>query len=209
MIRLGHPASSLVVGRHNGPGLRALMWVQGCSHRCTLRCLNPQYLSQKGGFLLPVDELVDHIAALARHYSDLEGITVLGGEPFEQDSALAKLAEGVRALGLSTMAYSGHPMEKLEGSAALAKLDVLVDGPFLPEFAEPTLVWRGSSNQQVRALSDRYTPDELVAAMAEQGRSVSLSGTLSGGVQQASGAQNPEVASHHRTRLHDRPHRLR
>jgi anaerobic ribonucleoside-triphosphate reductase activating protein len=130
-------------------------------------------------------------------------VTVLGGEPFEQADAVADLLERLRRDGLSTMVYSGHTWESLKRSPQpgiarlLATVDLLVDGPFLPEFYEETLAWRGSSNQRLLCLTDRYEERTLAEAYSRQKKgfsiqigngSISLSGLQSEGTARAAEA---------------------
>jgi anaerobic ribonucleoside-triphosphate reductase activating protein len=198
-LRLAARPERLSVVHHSGPGLRLVLWVQGCSLRCTRRCINPALLDPAGGFQVAAAELARALLAKAGDYPDAEGVTVLGGEPFDQAAGLAAALAPVRAAGLSTMVYSGHRLEDLERSAdpgvgrLLALCDLLVDGPFVDALYDPRLVWRGSSNQRLLRLTGRYTEADLAAAMARQGRSLWVSQAPAGDVQ-VSGAQSPAVA---------------
>ncbi|RMI31081.1 4Fe-4S single cluster domain-containing protein [Streptomyces triticirhizae] len=140
-----------------GPGWRAVIWVQGCPLRCR-GCLAEETLPFSGGELRPVAELADWLAELP----DIEGVTLSGGEPFGQAGALAELLDAARARrpGLSAMAYSGFRLEALRRGtlaqrALLDRLDLLVDGPYV-EARHGDLLWRGSDNQRLLPLSDRY-----------------------------------------------------
>ncbi|MBF2052017.1 MAG: radical SAM protein [Candidatus Sericytochromatia bacterium] len=180
-LRLGHPLQHLEPSLHNGPGWRVALWTQGCRHRCTRHCLNPHYLNPKAGHNYPVSAVLSalrqSIQAAAR---PVEGLSILGGEPFEQAAALAEVLAPLQAEGLSTMVYSGHTHDWLlqqadPGIAALlAVTDLLVDGPFLPEAYAENLAWRGSSNQRLLCLSPRYTPAALAEAHARQGKAFSI-----------------------------------
>jgi anaerobic ribonucleoside-triphosphate reductase activating protein len=118
--------------------------------------------SPVGGRSTPSERLAD----LALSGAGLEGISVLGGEPFEQAHAVAELATLVRARGLSVMVYTGYTLEELkrgdiDGAAALlAQTDLLVDGRYRRELPESRRRWIGSSNQVMHFLSDRYSPDD-------------------------------------------------
>lgn len=199
VLRLGAPVSGIVVAHHNGPGLRAIVWVQGCSLLCTKRCLNPHLLSAAGGYETTAAELFGRLLDLQHDYDELEGVTVLGGEPFDQAAALARVLNEVRLRGLSTMVYTGHVFEKLATStdsgiaALLAATDVLVDGPFSDHLHDGTLIWRGSSNQRLLTLTDRYTRDDLDAAMARQRRAMYVSASPHTATVVA-GPQTPEAA---------------
>lgn len=90
-----------------------------------------------------------------------EGLTVSGGEPFEQTDALAELASAAQRAGLGVMAYSGYLLEELrsgligDAARALEHIDILIDGPFEQQH-QRDLLWRGSGNQRVHFLTDRY-----------------------------------------------------
>lgn len=214
LIRLSAPLNSLTVARHSGPGLRLIFWVQGCSLLCTRKCLNPHLLKQEGGCLVTADELARSLKRLANDFAEVEGVTVLGGEPFDQAAALARALAPVRLGGLSIMIYTGHTLEDLRRSDApgvgslLALCDILVDGPFLEEQYEQSLVWRGSLNQRILLLSDRYSEEEIERALARQRRAVSISIGARGDIS-VSGAQSPEAArSLRRLTRHSSPERV-
>ncbi|MEU6099974.1 4Fe-4S single cluster domain-containing protein [Streptomyces flaveolus] len=140
-----------------GPGNRAVIWVQGCPLRCH-GCVAAETLPFEGGTAYTVGELADWLCALP----DVEGVTLSGGEPFSQAAPLAALLDAVRARrpGLSAMAYSGFRYEALrkagpDRQALLRRLDLLVDGPYVAA-RHAGLRWRGSANQRIVALTDRY-----------------------------------------------------
>lgn len=180
LVRLSGPLNSLTVARHSGPGLRLILWTQGCSLLCTRHCLNPHLLRSDSGHLVSPSELGASLLNLARDYREVEGVTVLGGEPFDQASALSAALADVHGAGLSIMLYTGHTLESLRGGGGadaqrlLTLCDILVDGPFVDELFDETLVWRGSTNQRVLLLSGHYTPADIELALARQRRGVSV-----------------------------------
>ena len=150
-----------------GPGARFAVWVQGCAIRCP-GCCNPHMFDRAGGE--PVDP-AGLLARLDRVREQVEGVTLLGGEPFEQASALAPFARGVRERGLSVVAFTGHVLEDLRvdrpGGARelLAQVDLLVDGPYRADLPETARRWSGSANQRFHFLTGRYSPGvERIAA---------------------------------------------
>ena len=188
-----------LLSRDSGPGLRWLVFLQGCVRPCTDQCLNPHFLDPKGGRLVRLDELrmvAGQVAAGT--YGHVEGVTLLGGEPTDQAVPLRPFVALLRELGLSVMLYSGHPLawfERKENAAAkalLAYADILVDGPFLPRLADANLRWRGSSNQRILRLTDRYMEEELLAEQAQRGVTLTL---RSDGLATVSGLQNREAAA--------------
>jgi anaerobic ribonucleoside-triphosphate reductase activating protein len=180
-LRLGHSLDLLQPSLHNGPGWRISLWTQGCSVRCTLDCLNPQYLSPQGGRLYEAEEVAAVLIRIATA-SDcpVEGLTLLGGEPLDQSEAVARMLRQTREAGLSTMLYSGREFDVLRrdpnaGIAAVLELtDILVDGPFRPEEYADDLCWRGSRNQRIHCLSPRYSTESLEQAYQRQGKGYSL-----------------------------------
>jgi anaerobic ribonucleoside-triphosphate reductase activating protein len=143
-----------------GPGRRAALWVQGCSIRCP-GCFNPHSWNFGGGEPLGWPELADAVRVSAADH-DIEGLTLLGGEPFDQAAPLAALAEAVRAAGLSVMTFTGYVLEDLRTAGRedwdrlLAATDLLVDGPYLAQRPERRRPWVGSDNQRFWFLTDRY-----------------------------------------------------
>ncbi|AZK92963.1 MULTISPECIES: 4Fe-4S single cluster domain-containing protein [Streptomyces] len=140
-----------------GPGSRAVVWVQGCPLRCT-GCVAAETLPFDGGTARDIPELADWLAGL----DGIEGVTFSGGEPFSQAGALAALLDAVRERrpDFGAMAYSGFRHEALrrggpDHHALLERLDLLVDGPYIAA-RHGSLRWRGSDNQRLIPLSDRY-----------------------------------------------------
>ncbi len=144
-----------------GPGARYAIWFQGCPLRCP-GCCNPEMLSFDGGETKTVADVLANI----EQTSGIEGITLLGGEPFAHAAPAAVLARAVRARGLSVMVFSGYTLEQLRANpdSAVAELlattDLLVDGPYLRERPDTTRRWIGSTNQRIHFLTDRYRSDD-------------------------------------------------
>jgi anaerobic ribonucleoside-triphosphate reductase activating protein len=132
--------------------------------RCR-ECCNPQMLRFEGGEHTPVRDLV----AQALATPGIEGVSLLGGEPFAQAEGCAAFAEAVRAAGLGVMVYSGFTRAELEAKrdagepgvgALLAACDLLVDGRYERDLPERERRWIGSTNQVMHFLSSRYRPDD-------------------------------------------------
>ncbi|MDE6961157.1 MAG: anaerobic ribonucleoside-triphosphate reductase activating protein [Lachnospiraceae bacterium] len=134
----------------DGPGIRYVIFTQGCPHHCP-GCHNPQTHDPEGGREADVDEILTQIGQNPL----LGGVTFSGGEPFAQAEALVPVAEAVKALGKHLMIYTGYLYETLQkmeqpGVQRLLMLtDLLVDGPFLLAERDLTLAYRGSANQRV------------------------------------------------------------
>jgi len=148
-----------------GPGLRSALWVQGCSVHCP-GCFNPQLWAEIGGRVENTAQLADGFVADAQD-AGVEGITLLGGEPFDQAAALATIAEAFRAAGLTVMTFSGYTLELLTEWALdrpdiarlLAATDLLIDGPYLQGRPDGIRPWLGSTNQGIRALTPAYATE--------------------------------------------------
>ncbi|HEY4239032.1 MAG TPA: 4Fe-4S single cluster domain-containing protein [Kofleriaceae bacterium] len=142
--------------RANGPGVRFVVWVQGCTLGCA-GCFNPTTHDAASGTSASSEDLLAQLAA-----SPVEGLTLSGGEPFQQPAFSLSLLEGARALGLSTLVFSGYALDELPDRSLLPFIDVLVDGRYVAgERLGAGL--RGSSNQQIRLLSSRYTLADVTA----------------------------------------------
>lgn len=145
--------------RVNGPGLRSVLWVQGCTLGCAA-CFNPG-THALGETAVSVESVSE--ALLAEWSPDVEGLTLSGGEPFQQAAALAALCARVRASRpeANLMAFSGYTLEELRAAdapagarALLAELDLLVDGRFDVRTATER-PWRASANQRLWILGRR------------------------------------------------------
>ncbi len=105
---------------------------------------------------------------------DIEGVTMLGGEPFDQADALADVAEGVQARGKSVMTFTGHTLEELRSSSPLGvtrlleATDLLVDGRYDREKPDYIRPWVGSTNQRFHFLSARYSQTVDVAGETDR-----------------------------------------
>lgn len=92
----------------------------------------------------------------------IEGVTLLGGEPFARARALTPVLRRIREAGLSTMAFSGYTLGELSGAedsrALLEQLDILVDGPYDATQPDAERRWIGSRNQVMHFLTERYDP---------------------------------------------------
>ena len=142
----------------NGPGTRAVVWLQGCLRECE-GCFNPDSWSFEINQLISVEHLVEKILSNPNN----TGVTFSGGEPFWQAPALTEVAKKVKAAGLNVMSFTGFTLEKLQSEYApassqelLAELDILIDGAFVKSLAinDPNSLV-SSSNQKVHV----FNPD--------------------------------------------------
>ena len=136
----------------DGPGLRAVIWTQGCGHHCK-GCQNPQTWDFNGGGLVPIKMVLDAIDEL--EYQD--GITFSGGDPMFQPEACNIIADYAKKKGLNIWVYTGFTYEQILTISKknpvymefLSKIDVLVDGRFILEERDLSLLFRGSRNQRL------------------------------------------------------------
>ncbi len=137
-----------------GPGNRYGLWVQGCNRRCP-GCVAEKSQDLNGGTLIDVGGLAWEIIC-----TDIEGLTISGGEPFLQAKALAELVTLIREKkDIGVIVYTGYLLEELkdvpDAEFFLEQIDLLIDGPYIKELDDGKSL-RGSSNQRVHTLTDRY-----------------------------------------------------
>lgn len=162
--RILYPVTSL------GPGKRIAIWVSGCSRHCA-GCANPElwnrYEYQK---ITPVRlaKMIDEVIT-----EEVNGLTISGGEPFEQAEELADLI-GMLPSGLNVLVFSGYRYEELlekeEAGRLLSQTDVLVDGEYLDDLNDNISALRGSSNQKIRYLNKNV--QETFEEYLKEGRKI-------------------------------------
>ena len=136
----------------DGPGIRFVIFMQGCPHNC-YGCHNPDTHDPNGGYDMSIDEIVTKIS----NNPLIDGVTISGGEPFWQADKLIKLVYKLKEMKYNILVYSGYTFEELVEKAKkdqniknlLLTIDTLIDGPFELEKKDYNLDFRGSSNQRV------------------------------------------------------------
>lgn len=164
-----------------GPGERTAVWVQGCTIRCR-GCFNPHMWEFHSAEPVAAPELAARVLDAAT-----DGLTLLGGEPFDQAAALAKVAASVQAAGRSVMTFTGYTTAQLRRAVAAGRDDVaalldttdlLVAGPFVAGQIDTVRPWVGSTNQEFVLLTERFprlleqlasTPDRLEVTIGSDG----------------------------------------
>ncbi len=135
----------------DGPGRRSVIQVSGCSIRC-VGCHVPQTHRRENGTLTPVHSIVDEIIDKRDGH---DGVTILGGEPFDQPGSVAELVSRLKRHGFHITIYSGYTIEELTARKdpnidfILTHIDLLIDGPFLRQLGQDAGEYRGSRNQRV------------------------------------------------------------
>ena len=164
MMPLLNIANIVEATEAEGPGLRFVVWVQGCLKRCQ-GCCNPELLKIKPTHIFSSKEIIEQLCAAKKKYHSLEGITFLGGEPFLQAKGLADIAKYAHEIDLSVMVFTGYLLEDLTesqffGSQNLLKYtDLLIDGEFDYTQQETIRNWVGSKNQNFHYLTPRYSEE--------------------------------------------------
>ena len=134
----------------NGDGLRTVLWVSGCDHRCR-GCQNPQTWPENSG--IPFDQAAhdELFEALSRDY--MTGITFSGGDPLycSNIETVGALIQEIREkLPQKTIwLYTGSLFEDIRRLPFISQIDVIVDGPYIEDIRDPQLHWKGSKNQRV------------------------------------------------------------
>ena len=141
----------------DGPGIRFVVFVQGCPHHCE-GCHNPESHDFSGGYDCDPEKILAEI----KKNPLLDGVTFSGGEPLCQAAALLPLAKEIKKLGLNLFIYTGSIFEDLlkeqnpDIMALLQQGDFLVDGPFVLAQRDLTLLFRGSQNQRILDLPSLF-----------------------------------------------------
>ncbi len=146
-----------------GPGWRTAIWVQGCSLACK-GCWNTSMWTKKGGEEYSAEDLVERILA-----ADTQGVTFLGGEPLEKKKNLLPLLSDLKVTGKTIFIYSGFEFEELNDlqKECLEFADIAVLGRYIEALRDTSLRWRGSSNQTVQFLSERYSEVDMDGEASE------------------------------------------
>ncbi|MDQ0286822.1 anaerobic ribonucleoside-triphosphate reductase activating protein [Desulfofundulus luciae] len=147
----------------DGPGLRDVLFVQGCPHRCA-GCQNPGSWDFDGGTLVDVADVLASLPSSPL----ITGVTFSGGEPFCQASTLVEVARQVRSRGLDLWVYTGYTWEELlaHPDPAVKRLlvlaDVVIDGRFVQAEADLSLPFRGSRNQRLIDVRKSFETGKVV-----------------------------------------------
>lgn len=149
----------------DGPGLRCVIFAQGCPRACP-GCHNPDNLDPNGGKLMTVEEVFLTVEKIKL----ISGVTFSGGDPFMQAGPFAALAKRFKSKGLNIMTYTGYKWEELillaENDKFVRELlentDYLVDGPFIIAKKDLNLPFRGSANQRIIDVHKSLKTNQIV-----------------------------------------------
>lgn len=140
-----------------GPGTRACIWVQGCPIKCK-DCINEHMWNIEDGITMDINDLLNIITSV----DGIEGVTILGGEPFYQAESVYTLGNLIKQHSLSLVVFTGYTLKELQQNnnkyvqKLLSITDLLIDGPYLDNKQDFSRPWIGSTNQQYHFLTDRY-----------------------------------------------------
>ena len=158
MIRIHQ---KLTHSKANGPGNRAVIWVQGCTLNCP-GCFNPKTHDPQGGSLETIDKLLTWIHSLE---NSIEGLTISGGEPLQQAKAVLSLLLRIKnETQFSTLMFSGYTKTEIEAFPVWPELSKYLDILICGRYDETQKLNHGiisSSNQEALFLSKRYTQTDL------------------------------------------------
>ena len=145
----------------DGPGLRTTVWTQGCKHDCK-GCHNPSTHDMNGGYEVDVDDLVNFYLK-----QELQsGVTLSGGDPFYQPTALLELTNKLKKNNVNIWCYTGFVFEDLMKDdicqQVLKNINVLVDGPFIIAKKSLALLFKGSENQRLIEVQSSLKENKVV-----------------------------------------------
>lgn len=149
------------ISRVNGPGKRFTLWTQGCSKGC-VNCFNPETWNNKNNIVLSTSEIFEMIKDF-----ELEGVTITGGDPFEQEEELLELLILISSLSLSkgVIVFTGFTYDEIRENKIREKccdyIDVLIDGRY-EDNNRVTDCFKGSSNQNIIYFSSKIKEEELI-----------------------------------------------
>lgn len=147
----------------NGEGLRAVLWVAGCTHHCE-NCHNPITWDINGGILF--DDAAERELFIEGGKGYISGITFSGGDPLHPDNRdeVTRLAKKYKEKypNKNIWLYTGFLWEAVNNLPVMQYVDVLVDGRFVEELKDPQLHWRGSSNQRIIDVKAALEKGEVV-----------------------------------------------
>ena len=146
----------------NGPGVRVSIFMQGCQFHCK-NCFNPETWDFNGGKEF-TEKTINKVLELSEK-DEVKGLSILGGEPMHPVNieGTTKLAKAFKEKfpEKDIWAWSGFRYEDLKDKEVLKYIDVLVDGTYKDELHDPTLKWKGSSNQRVVDIKKSLESQEL------------------------------------------------
>ena len=153
-----------------GPGKRAVIWTSGCDRHCP-GCADPELWDRHPEQAISVERLTEILVSLSAR--GIDGITLTGGEPFDQAQELAALLDAL-PFAADVTAFSGYTLEQLQEDPVrmvlLERIDVLIDGPYIESQNDGIAPMRGSVNQRIHYLDPAVRP--MYEAYLSKGRQI-------------------------------------
>lgn len=137
-------AGTLPCSLVNGEGIRFVVFLQGCAHRCP-GCQNPETWDFYGGQEVDPEDIAEQYM---KHAHLLDGITLSGGDPFYQEIECLELLD-LLPDGTNVWVYTGFTFEEVKDRELTKRADVIVDGPYIESKRSERLTYRGSTNQRI------------------------------------------------------------
>ncbi len=146
----------------DGPGIRTVIWFQGCFHNC-FGCQNPETHDLNGGFETDTKDICEKL----KTFKYQNGITLSGGDPFFQPKPALEMVKFAKSMGMNVWAYTGFTYEALlagdiDRLELLKNVDVLVDGKFILDKKSLNCKFRGSTNQRLIDVAKSLEKGEVV-----------------------------------------------
>ena len=158
-----------------GPGKRLVIWTKGCSKHCR-NCANPELWSIEGARNYPANEIAQIVKNIFSS-EQITGITISGGDPFEQKEELLKLIQELSTLTDDILVYTGFTFDRVEALCNSQEIEilknnisVLIDGPYIEELNVESSVLRGSLNQKIYYFKPEY--ESIYAEYMRNGRQI-------------------------------------
>lgn len=138
----------------NGEGFRTTLFLSGCRHACP-GCHNQEMQHFDYGEVISLDSIW---ARIEKNLPLVDGVTLSGGDPFEQADSLLPLLQKLKVEGINVWVYTGYLYDQLQGDPSMSQLlpyiDVLVEGPYMQQLHTDHIKYIGSSNQNILHLEN-------------------------------------------------------
>ena len=147
----------------NGPGIRVSIFMQGCTFNCP-NCFNPETHDFNGGKEF-TEETIDTVLELSKS-DTIKGLSILGGEPLHPKNIAGTLLLAKKFKekypDKTVWVWTGFLYEKIKDNKDFKYIDVLVDGQYQEKLHDPTLKWKGSSNQRVIDVKESLKQNKVI-----------------------------------------------
>jgi anaerobic ribonucleoside-triphosphate reductase activating protein len=147
----------------NGSGLRTVLWVAGCEHRCP-KCQNPITWDPNDGLLFDQNAMNELKQELSQPY--ISGLSLSGGDPMftGNRTTILKICKEIKSEypHKNIWMYTGYKYEEIQDEPVMQYIDVLVDGKYVYQLDDPKKHWAGSSNQRIINISETIKQGKII-----------------------------------------------